>query len=732
MRRNLPLYLSASMLGLAAAPTAAQVTTPTPTPTQEQDGTGATPEGTAAQQSDETGAAPGDIVVTARKRVEALQDVPVAATAITGDVIEKRGLTSARDIAALTPGLNINSDAAGRAFVSIRGVGVTLVDTVQPGVGIFIDGVYQQNTSYLNNPLVDVERVEVLRGPQGTLYGKNTLGGAINIITRQPSNQLQVRANASYARPDDAWFASASVSGPIVRDRLQARIGYAHRQQEGFSRNTLLGTRANPLNTDSLRGTIRAMPAGDVVVTVNAYSDWVKGTGTPYAYVTGVTDYNRDIQFNTRNIQKLHYTGINGRVEFPLAGMDTDVTLIAAYDQRDGDSPDSDLDFSAADIARNSGSDVFRTRTAEARFDSRLSDTVSSIVGLFYSRETRRANTTTTLFPGVLNLSNVTAASTTGDTYAVFGNVFWRPGSDWELSAGLRYDVQKRDADGLITLFTGVQQVTDESLDEKHLSPRVALKHDWNRDLMSYVSVSRGFRGGGFNAPVAPFRTYKGDNVWTYETGTKFTSADRRLSLAGALFYNDYKDFIGLNSIAPAVTGGFTTVDLNSGDVKTYGIELEGTLRPSANWTLSGGLSLQRARLTNTDIYTRLTGRRLASDRLPFQPDYNFNLNSDYTVPVGSGELTWNLGVAGKGSRISASLSETEAPVLKAYALVNTALTYRTGPVELTAFADNLLNTKYFESYIEKTTLILAGLTPTDVGIVGDGRRVGLRTRLRF
>ena len=101
-----------------------------------------------------------EIIVTARKREETLRDVPVAATAITGAIIEKRGFTAVREIATITPSVNINSDGAGRAFVSIRGIGTTLIDTVQPGVGIFVDGIYQPNTSYLNNPLTDVERVE--------------------------------------------------------------------------------------------------------------------------------------------------------------------------------------------------------------------------------------------------------------------------------------------------------------------------------------------------------------------------------------------------------------------------------------------------------------------------------------------------------------------------------------------------------------------------------------------
>ncbi|WP_148274843.1 TonB-dependent receptor [Novosphingobium sp. PP1Y] len=679
------------------------------------------------------GAGIGEIVVTARKRTETLKDVPVAATAVTGDIIEKRGLSSVRDIASLTPGLNINSDGGGRAFIAIRGVGVTLVDTVQPGVGLFIDGVYQQNTSYLNNPLVDVERVEVLRGPQGTLYGKNTLGGAINIITKQPGNTFEGTAIASYAGSDDSWFTSGSISGPIVKDRLQVRVAYGHRQQDGFIKNTLLNRYANTLNTDTINATIRATPVADVVLTVNGSYDWVLSGSLPYSFVSGPQDYQRNIAFNATNLQNLHYKRLNGKLEFPVAAINTDVTLVGAFDERVARLPDGDLDFSPVDIARNDGLDILRTRTAELRFDTKLSSTLSSIVGLFYSRETRDGDTITTLFPGVLDIRNQQISHTGNNTWAIYGNIFWRPTDAIELSAGLRYDDQKRHATGAVFINGDGGPIPNARLSENHLSPRVAITYHWTGEVMTYASISRGFRGGGFNSPVAPFRTYKGDNVWTYEVGAKYASADRRLALSLAAFYNDYKDYIGLNSIAPAVTGGFTTVDLNTGNVESYGVELEAQVRPLERWSISGGVSLQHARLTDTSIYTEVTGRQLASNRLTFQPDWNFNLNTDYTVPVGDkDEVTFSAGVIGKGSRIAASLSETDAPVLNSYALVNGSITWGHGPVELSAFVNNLFDKKYFESYIEKTTLILAGLTPSDIGIVGDARRYGVRARVKF
>ncbi len=685
----------------------------------------------------------GIIVVTARKRDETLSDVPIAVTAITGDTLVSRGFNSVREAAVLSPGLNINSDGTGRAFVSIRGVGVTLVQSVQPGVGLFIDGIYQPNTAYLNNPLNDVERIEVLRGPQGTLYGKNTMGGAINVITRQPGNDFEARANASYAGPDNSWMVAGSVSGPIVTDKVALRVAAAHRQQDGFLTNTVIGGDANPLNTDSLNATLRVTPSDGFALTIKGYYDSVDGVNVPYSRVSGPTDYRRDVQFNTLNEVRFKYRGVNARAEADLGG-GSRLSVIGAYDMRNGFTPDGEGDFGPANTVRTIARDSLRTLTLESRLDSEWSDQFSTLFGVFYSNEMVRArgqDTINLVHPllGPVNIVRRTTAKNVGDTYAAFGTVFWKPNLDWEVSAGLRYDHENRVANGSVisttTTVLGAATagglVPTARIKSDEWQPKLSITRKWTPDFMTYVSVGRGYRGGGFNAPTAPTRTYKGDSAWTYEAGAKYAAPG--MSLSATAFYSDYQDYIGLNSIAPAAGGGLVTVDLNTGDVESYGIELEAMVRPVQNWTLRSGLTWMHARITDDSAYFNTTGRRLSSDRLTFQPDWTASFSSDYLIETGGdSDLTLSAGLVGKGKRLAATLNQTTPTLLDSYWLTNASIAYRTGPVEIAVFANNIFNTEYFESYIEKTTLALAGLPASDLGITGDRRRYGVRASLKF
>jgi iron complex outermembrane receptor protein len=486
----------------------------------------------------------------------------------------------------------------------------------------------------------------------------------------------------------------------------------------------------------------------------------VKGGNIPYSHIDGSTDYSREVFLNASNLQSFKYKGVNAKLQYPLGLADTTVTLVGSYDQRDGRTPDLDIDFNAVDIGRQKSTDRLKNSSVELRFDSNWSDRVSTLVGLYTSHETLKGEGLAVLrvaHPvfGPITQVNGTRDTRQGDSYAAFGTLFWKPANDLEASFGLRVDHEERRAGGALgsTILFGtidlpdapdvpLTPIADAKIKSTELLPKVSLTKHWTPDFMTYASVSKGFRGGGFNGPTAPFRTYSGDKVWTYELGSKLTSADRRLSLAGAIFYNDYKNYIGLNQFVTGTNGGPVTVDLNAGDVRSYGAEIEASFKPIPAWTLTGGASYVHARIVDSSIYQEATssptnpdGLQLPSDRLPFQPDWTFNLNSDYVVPIGRGDLSFFAGVSFKGSRIGASISETRAPVLKSYALVNSALTYSIGGIEVGAFVNNLFDAKYYESFIEKTTLenvFGPGPLASDLGIMGDKRRYGVRTRFRF
>ena len=689
---------------------------------------------------------PGDIVVTARRREESLKDVPIAVTALTGDQLKDRQANSIKDIAAYTPGLSINSDSVGRAFISIRGIGTTLIDTVQPGVGIFIDGVYQPNTSYLNNPIVDVARIEVLRGPQGTLFGNNTLGGAINVITRQPSNQWTGRFDSAIAGPDNYASVSGTVSGPIVKDVLQFRLGASYHEQDGFQRNTLAIGNMNPLEQHSVNGTLRFLPASWATITANGSYDHTYGGSTAYEHVDGPTDYRETGATNVLNRAGIDYYGANLKGEFDI-GFNTKITGILAYNQKDFASS-VDGDYSAVDLLRAQGTSRLITKTVELRADTQWSDAISTLIGVYGDRYVQRGDSTTLIdFNGLLGLPAGTLPTRTSrshtftqnDTRAVFATVFIKLGTI-DLAIGGRYDHQKLIGSETDIAAIGAAPTTfvPPIYQKDQFQPRVTLTKHWTPDVMTYASVAKGARGGGQNGPGTRPQDalYKGDNVWTYEIGSKFDAFDRRLSIDADIFYNDYNDFIGQNSLAPNSTGaGFVAINLNTGHVTSYGAEAEAHLRVTDNWRFDAGASYLHARITNDAEYFATTGVHVSSDRIIFTPDYNFNASTTYTVPIGVEALVLNAGVVGKGSRIGSSLDPNVAPRLSPYTLTNASIAFRfSSGLELAAFGTNLFNTKYIESYIDKSALVRAGLTPiaANLAIQGDRRRYGVRGTFRF
>jgi iron complex outermembrane receptor protein len=728
MRRSL-LALTTAIALVVPAIAAAQTAPESQGAQTSNQGTPANPQTDTNAQTDP---AASDIVVTARRREERLQDVPIAVTAISGDAIKQQQLVVVRDIAAYSPGLNINSDSVGRAFVSIRGIGTTLIDTVQPGVGIFIDGIYQPNTTYLNSPLVDVARVEVLRGPQGTLFGNNTLGGAINVVTRQPSNEWQGRVDGALATGDNYASVSGSISGPIVKDLLQFRIGAAYHTEDGFQRNLLAGGDQNPLETKSINGTLRFLPANWARFTLNGGYDRVFGGSTPYFNVRGPRDYTLDGRTNQRSLATIDYYAANLKGEFDVDAIDTTITAIGAYNQSTTVSA-GDGDYSPLDFFRTTSDRTLKTRTGEVRFDTRWSPNFTTLIGAFYARSTTDATTTTRVVPA--NLTVPGTATSLNENIAGFATGFLNFGDGLDLAVGIRFDHQKLDAS---TAGLAAAYKADE------WQPRATLTKRWTPDFMTYASVAKGVRGGGQNGPGAPNLTYQGDSVWTYEVGSKASAFGGRLTANVAAFYNDYKNFIGANALAPSTilnpaTGqpvGFVAINLNSGDVESYGAEAELSFNINKLWRVYGNATLLHARVTDASQFRNITGYAYPGNRILFVPDANYAVGTNLRLPFNQDQaIVFDANLIGKGSRTGASLDAASVPLLEAYHLVNASVTWQAGPLEVGAFATNLFDEKYLETYLDPSLLRRAGLPAplvSGLAIQTPRRRIGIRGTVRF
>ncbi len=673
-----------------------------------------------------------EIVVTARQRRERLQDVPVAVTAINAETLEREQINTVREIATITPGLNITTDAVGRAFLSIRGVGTTLISSVQPGVGIFVDGVYQPNTSYLNNPVVDVERIEVLRGPQGTLFGNNTLGGAINVITRAPTDEFSGRISGSYADPDNYQTVAGSISGPLIDGALRGRIAAAYHSHDGFSTNLIAGGDARPVENESVNGTLIWDAPQNAEITLNAYWDRVEGAETAYASPSGPTDYVDDVALNLNSSATYTYYGANIRGAFDVTD-NTRMTAILAYDYRKGQAS-GDGDFGPVPFIRViDGHNQLNTYTGELRFDTQWNDRFSTLIGVFASA----SETDTSVLSGVtvptglpppapptfefVGAPTLTTSQTTQEAFYV--NAFYNITPSLEFTAGVRVDHQE-----VTTSGTGTYEASE-------WQPRFTLTQHLSDDHIIYASIARGFRGGGANVAGSPLPIYEGDSVWTYEIGDKFTSSDGHLRLNTALYFNNYQNYIGQNSLTPSLIA----VNLNTGDVESYGAEVEATWRPTRMFQLQSGVTYNHARITDDSQFEAVFPGGLATDLILFQPDWNFFVTPTITIPVGQGDVVLNTTVMYKGDRAGSSLDPTFQPQLEGYYLVNANLAYEINDWTIALWGTNLTDEEYYDSYLDQSLLAAffgppGPLNPLvhNLGITGDGRRVGVRLSARF
>ena len=697
-----------------------------------------------AQEAQPAAQAPVDalteIIVTANRRNEVLQDVPAAITAITGETLQRQNITNLAGIADRTPGLTFAAFAAGQPEIAIRGVG-TKEDgpAASDSTVVSIDGVYIAARSAQVFDLFDLERVEVLRGPQGTLYGKNSIGGSINFVTLEPSATPVFRAQArigNFGRKD----AGGLVSGPLS-DTVFAKAAVSYRSTDGYLRNVLVGgphygERWGETESFSYRSAIRWEPtdAFDVSLTVDGARDRngatnrepvgsagplhncgcasdpvavnaaFGGASSPYTTLADVEGFTRrdifgaslkfDYEFDFATLTAISsyrqttYHYLEDSSGLPASSVFTDLTGASGNPNNVLLGPATQgFTFKITDGV----DEAPKQYTQELRLTSPSGGRLDWITGLFYSRE-NNARTETFNFPSLGRADRRPSLSAThqtnrGTAWAVYGQASYALTDRLKLTGGARYSYEKKriTSDGII--YSGLplllQPYAKVGAEEGwgNVTWKAVAEYKLTEDAMAYASVATGFKSGGFtgsaSTAISATTPFDPEKATSYEAGAKTELFDHRLRLNAAAFYTDYRDLQVTRFFQPAGSSFGQFITENAGKARIKGLEVEATARPTKGLELGGTVSLLDAK------YVKFTGTpsqnntgSFDGNRLRQAPKFSPSAFAGYTYDMQGGAA---LALRASWKHQSKSYYDADnnpITVIPAYSLLEGSLAY--------------------------------------------------------
>jgi len=571
----------------------------------------ATLDGFAPQAADivvETGPATLDLVLTAASFYERLtvtatkmgtadiQQTAIAITALPGRTIQQLGAETLAGLAGFVPSVTI-SQPAGFGVVTIRGIGSnTIISGADPSSTIHLDGVYLGRPAMALTDFLDVERVEVLRGPQGTLYGRNSVGGTINIVTRTPTNALETNVRLT-AGDFDTLRAEGAVSGPLVRDKVMGSFAFLRGARQGFVRD--LNHPDNELGGDDTwagRGQLRIIfgPRSELLFS----ADYAHYDAPPLADSKAIAvkpechcpfdnpsspwEVRTDYLGFGNNVER----GASAHLTIPVAATVT-LKSLTAY-RKSTDRRAFDLDVTELPLQTIDLPDRQHQFSEEATL-SRVSPRLKWVTGAFLFDEQVWGPVVVGIPVAAIEIRPNPTLSTTA--WALFGEATYGVSDRVSLTGGLRYSDERKDLDngggtyvyGTPILIPGSDYKYSEARSFNAWTPRATVQMQATPDVLLYASAARGFKAGGFNVSAHfPTPGFEPEHAWTYETGLKKTLANGRLRTNAAVFYTDYQDlqvqsFIstGFLDITNAATASIKGLEFEAGGM-TRGLQLAG------------------------------------------------------------------------------------------------------------------------------------------------------------
>lgn len=692
----------------------------------------------AAQGADADDASGGDIVVTARRRSESLQDVPLSVTAFGQAELESQGVTSLRDMAHIMPGVQFTERGSLSTQLTIRGVGGDSRNIgIEAGVGMYVDGVYVPRTSGYNSDLAEIAQIEVLRGPQGTLFGKNTIGGVINITTKAPSDTFEGSAYASYGNYD-ALRTQASISGPLA-DNLSARLTVATFDRDGYIHNIFDGQDVNDENRRGARLQLLYKAGDSLDITLNAditrdrrttlQSQMASPAGAAAPYYTG-----RRFEANTDqpNRDKRDMWGTSLTANYRLPG-GLVLSSISAYRKIDV-TVSSDIDQLPVNLFNsNPLTDFVQMASQELRLTSPGDGPLRYVGGLYYYHQ--RGTAVRNIFIGG-SLANgaINRAKAITDSYAAYLNADYDLLDTLTLTGGIRYTYEKKTGDYLQIRGPLLSYDFDDlRRSDKNVSWTGSLTYKPSSAFTAYATVSKGFKSGGFNldtisAPnlIPDDLVFGPEAVVNYEIGIKGQAFDRMLRFSLAAFQMDYSDKQVAQIVATAASPVPSIQVTNAGKAKIRGIELETTLRPMKGLSLSANAAYLDAKYTRFDYSAPGAAVTIsyAGNRIEFTPDWTLGAQGEYRFGIGSGEgfVTGAVNYNGETYLQPEALPKYREP---GYALVDARIGYETANGVTIALWGKNLTQKAYRTYAR----VFGGL---DQLVYGEPRTYGVEVRYRF
>ncbi|MCY1284144.1 Pesticin receptor [compost metagenome] len=609
------------------------------------------------------GASPtlGTVTVTATRREASLQEVPVAVTVVDGEQLERDNRNNVASIVQQVPTLNFRTGASNKdTSLFIRGVGtISTSPGVEPTVATVIDGVVLGRPGQSTLDLLDVQRIEVLRGPQGTLFGKNASAGVLNVVTRDAPEETRGYVDYSHfggGNENRLRFGLGGRLNEVLKGSLSSFVG----QYDGNVENVHNGHDVNGYDRKGVRGKLEFEPNEDFKFTlIGDYSDG--DDDAPSGVITKVTnpafaaalrpvvagDHNRKINSDFKTHVEDTNTGLSGQADWKLG----DFTLTSITAWRDWDNTqyqDGDrLATLPLQASHDKGDVDFTQYSQEFRLASPKGEFNEYVLGAFYMRgESDEVYQRLSINAGVPN-SGRADYSTTNDSFALFGENTFNFTEDFRAIFGLRWTHDDLEYDHhrvstSATPVTGIQPSTASSgsVDEDGWGGRTGLQYDFSDNLTGYVTYSRGYKGPAYNVffNMQPRDTdaLKPETSDAYEIGLKSSAWDNRLVANLALFHTDYDNYQA--NFFDTVANQVVTRLINAGSVKTQGVELDWSLQATRQLKLSGALAYTKARV---DHFNCPPGAAASCDidggRLPFTPDWKSYVRADYSIPLDNG-----------------------------------------------------------------------------------------------